>query len=214
MNRATRIASFPADEIPKIKQKFLNADYPYRFINSVINNFQEKSDGTDDYIIPPGFFDIPKKVVLVDIPYCPKNEEFSKRFMKKFDVFTDNKYDIRIKWITEKVKQLFKLKSRNPHLSCVIYEGVCSCQESYIGETVRNVEIRWQEHEDTQKDSEPAKHLKNNPTHSFTWKVLLPASSIRRIRQNMEASIIALKRPSLNERVESKKLLLFRNGVT
>ena len=51
--------------------------------------------------------------------------------MKKFDVFTDNKYDIRIKWITKKVKQLFKLKNRNPHPSCVIYEG----------ETVRNVEI-------------------------------------------------------------------------
>ena len=72
LNRATRIASFPADEIPKIKEKFLNADYPYKFTNSVINNFQEKSDGTDDYIFPPGFVDIPKNVVLVDIPYCPK----------------------------------------------------------------------------------------------------------------------------------------------
>ena len=49
----------------------------------------------DDYI--HGFFDVPKKVVLVDIPYCSKNEEFSKRFMKKFDVFTDNKCDICIK---------------------------------------------------------------------------------------------------------------------
>ena len=96
----------------------------------------------------------------------------------------------------------------------MIYEGECSCQESCIGETVRNVEIRWQKHEDTQKDPEPAKHLKNNPTHSFTWKVLLPVSSIRRIRQNLKASIIAPKRPSLNERVVSKKLLLFRNGVT
>ena len=28
LNRATRIANFPADEIPKIKQKFLNADNP------------------------------------------------------------------------------------------------------------------------------------------------------------------------------------------
>ena len=75
--------------------------------------------------------------------------------MKKFDIFTDNKYDICIKWITKKVKQLFfKVKGRNPHLSCVIQGGVCSCQESYIGETVRNVEIRWEEHEDTQKDSE------------------------------------------------------------
>ena len=209
LNRATRIASFPADEIPKIKQKFLNADYPHKFINSVINNFQEKSEESDDYIIPPGFFDVPKKVVLVDIPYCPLNEEFSERFMKTFDVFTDNIYGIRIKWITKKVKQLFKLKSRNPHPSRVIYEGVCSCQEPYIGETVRNAEIRWQEHEDTQKDSKSANHLKNNPTHSFTWKVFLPVSSVRRIRQNMETSIIALKQPSLNERVESKKLSLF-----
>ena len=40
---------------------------------------------------PPGFFDLPKKVVLVDIPHCPKNEEFVKPFMNKFDVFTDNK---------------------------------------------------------------------------------------------------------------------------
>ena len=68
MNRATRIASFPADEIPKIKQKFLVADYPHRFINNLINNFQEKSEGTDDYVVPPAFFDVPKKVVLVDIP--------------------------------------------------------------------------------------------------------------------------------------------------
>ena len=89
--------------------------------------------------------------------------------MKKFDVFTDNKYDIRIKWITKKIKELFKLKSRSPHPSCVIYIGVCSCQESYVGEALRNVEIRWQENEDTQKDSQPEKHLKNNPTHSFTW---------------------------------------------
>ena len=102
----------------------------------------------------------------------------------------------------------------NPHPSCVIYEGVCSCQESYIGVTVRNVEIRWQEPEGTPKDSEPANDLKNNATHSFTWKVLLPASSIRRIRHNMEASIIALKWPSLNEQIESKKFLLVRNGFT
>ena len=121
LNRVTRIASFLADEIPKIKQTFLHADYPYSFINSVIKNAQKKSEETDDYIIPPAFFDVPK-VVLVDIRHCPKNEEFSKRFMKRFDVFTDNKYDICFKWIPKKVKQLFKLKSRNPHRSFVIYE--------------------------------------------------------------------------------------------
>ena len=56
--------------------------------------------------------------------------------------------------------------------------------------------------------------LKNNPIHSVTWKCLLPDSSDRWIRQKMEASIIVLKQPSLNKRVEFKKLSLFRNGVT
>ena len=46
------IASFPVDEIPKIKQKFFNADYPHRYNNSVINNFQEKPEETHDFIIP------------------------------------------------------------------------------------------------------------------------------------------------------------------
>ena len=35
-----------------------------------------------------------------------------------------------------------------------------------------------------------------------------------RQRKNLEASIIAVKRPKLNDQVESRKVLLFRNGVT
>ena len=59
LNRATHIASFPADEIPKIKQ---NVHFPHRFIDSVINNFFEKSEETGDYIIPPDFYDVQKKL--------------------------------------------------------------------------------------------------------------------------------------------------------
>ena len=119
--------------------------------------------------------------------------------MKKHDVFTDDKYDICINWITKKVKQLIKLKSSTLEPTYVIDEVVCSCQVSNIGDAVRNVKIRWQEDEDTQKNPEPAKHLKNNPTHSFTWNILLLASSVRCMTQIIEALIIALKRPSLNE---------------
>ena len=80
LNRATRMASFPADEIPKVEQKFLNADYPYRFINSDINNFEEKSEGTDDYIIPCGFSDVQKKVVLVGYMILSKKRRISQMF--------------------------------------------------------------------------------------------------------------------------------------
>ena len=107
LNRAAQIASTFTEEVPTIKRKFLKVDYPPRFVNSVIKQFN----------------DIPKPLILAEIPYCPRNETLSKRFIKKFHEFTNNSYEIRIKWITKKVKQLFKLKSRNPHPSCVIYEG-------------------------------------------------------------------------------------------
>ena len=72
-NRETHKPSFPADKIPKLKLKCLIADYRHRFSNGVINNFQEKSEETDYYISRLGFFDVPKKFALVDIPYS--NEE-------------------------------------------------------------------------------------------------------------------------------------------
>ena len=34
------------------------------------------------------------------------------------------------------------------------------------------------------------------------------------VRKNLEASFIVLSRPSLNKQIDSKKLSLFRNGVT
>ena len=50
------------------------------------------------------------------------------------------------------------------------YVGECSCGQAYIGETKRNTEIRFSEHTDPRKCSEPAKHLKSNIDHSFVWK--------------------------------------------
>ena len=132
-------------------------------LNSV-KKFDEKcnSNTQDDYIILPDFFDVPKPLVLAEILYCPRNETLSKRFIKKFHEFTNNSYKIRIKRVTNRVKQLFKQKSKNPHPSCVIYEGVCVCEQTYIGEMRHNVELRWEEHENTSKDSKSARLLKEN----------------------------------------------------
>ena len=66
-----------------------------------------------------------------------------------------------------------------------------------------------EEHSDVKKISEPWRHLKSNPTHAFTWKVLMPVPINDRVKKNLEASFIALSRQSLNEQIDSKKLLLF-----
>ena len=45
-------------------------------------------------------------------------------------------------------------------------------------------------------------------------KILFAAPENKHIRKILEDSEIASKRPSLNEQIQSKKLLLFCNGVT
>ena len=49
------------------------------------------------------------------------------------------------------------------HHSCVIYRGIYSCGGNYVGETVSNARLRWNEHENgTDKNSESVKHLNKN----------------------------------------------------
>ena len=63
--------------------------------------------------------------------------------------------------------------------------------------------------------------IQNRPSISFNtlimffqWKVLMSAPMNNRKRKILEAFFIAVKRPTLNEQKDSKKLTLFRNGVT
>ena len=146
---------------------------------------------------------------MIEVPYCEKNETSSKRFLKKFHELTNDLFEIKIKWITKKMGDLFRLNNKNPRLACAIYEGACTNKANYMGETKRNVEIRWEEHSDIKTISEPSRYLKSNPTHAFTWKALITAPINDRVKRNLEASFIALSRPSLNEQIDSKKLLLF-----
>ena len=67
-----------------------------------------------------------------------------------------------------KMQSLFPLKGKVDHYICAIYLGDCSCDQNYIGETVRNAKIPWNECEDKNSKSEPVMHLKENPAHKFT----------------------------------------------
>ena len=109
-------------KVSLIKQKYTKADYPYRFINSVINQFNQKNIETTegDMLIPQDFFKIPKETVFVEIPYCPGNEKSSKRFIQKLNEFPKHNYDVRIKCVTKKVKTLFRVKDKNQYPSCII----------------------------------------------------------------------------------------------
>ena len=75
----------------------------------------------NEFIIPPWLFENKKKIVLVEITYCLKNESSSKQFIKKFD---NDTFDVRIKWLTKKVKTLFRVKDKFLHQACKICKDV------------------------------------------------------------------------------------------
>ena len=89
------------------------------------------------------------------------------------------------------------------------YEGKCSCGFSYIGETKRNVDVRFKEHCDIRRKSEPAKHLHRNPLHTFDWKVISKAPMLTMKRKILEAYHIMSKRPVLSKNIELPSLTIF-----
>ena len=84
----------------------------------------------------------------------------------------------------------------------------------YVGETIRNCKIKWDEQNDVNKNFEPAKDLARNIKHEFSWYVPATAPENTLKRRILEEYFIKLIIPSLNEQLDNDALMLFRNGVT
>ena len=122
--------------------KFLHAGYPAKFINETFFRFNEE---IEELLIPKWLSD-KTSIVVISLPFKPKKEKFSQRFISKLQTFTNGKIRFHIIWNTCKVQSLFNNKDKVQHLSCFTYKGVSSCGADYIGETIRNVKIRWNQH--------------------------------------------------------------------
>ena len=106
------------------------------------------------------------------------------------------------------------MKDKTDHVLSVVYEGKCNCDENYIGETGRNVHVRWDEHSDVGKNSEPAKHLNQFSEHRFNWKILRRGPNKVRQKKIHEAYYVMCVCPTLNNELELTSLTIFRNKVT
>ena len=106
--RAKRSAQNLDNELVIIKKNYLAADYPHKFITSVINTFIENENKKqEEYLISQNFFEIPKPVILIEII-----EIASKQFIKKFNYFINYKFDVRIEQLARKIRTLFQLKDK------------------------------------------------------------------------------------------------------
>ena len=96
LHRANKIATDFDKELRRIKTKFLHAGYPVNFINDTFFRFNEEKE---ELLIPKWLFD-ETKLVVIRLPFTPKNEKFSKRFISKLQTFTNGKVRFNIIWNT------------------------------------------------------------------------------------------------------------------
>ena len=88
--------------------------------------------------------------------------------------------DIFSKWIKNQPDELFeKLNNYHPNIKLTI--------EVNPSKFLDNVTIRWGEHSDISKNSEPVKYFNQFPEHRFNWKILRRGPNIVRQRKIHEA---------------------------
>ena len=147
----------------------MQAGFPIHVINDVFHRFNQQKD---EVLIPQWLFD-DRKESLRGLPFAPANEKFAKSFIKKLEIFTNYWVKISVVWNTQKIKSLLNYKDKVSRYSCIIYRGICWCEADYVGETLRNARLRWDEHENgTDKNSESSKHLNENDNHDLKWSIL------------------------------------------
>ena len=147
--------------------------------------------------------------------FAAKAKNLVRHLLQNSTMFINFKFIFIIQWQTRQIKSLFKNKDKNTHRSKVVYKGDCDCPcgVDYIGETVRNLAVRIAEHSNPVHTSEPAKHLRENSSHSFTWRVLSSAQTFHKHRI-VEGLMIQQFHPSLNKQVISYVSKLFPSGIT
>ena len=85
------------DKIQKIHKKFMKADYPRSFVNSVTSLYnnkikEQKIDNDEDYIIPPYLFEHKKAFILLKLLFREQNELKPKDLIEKFHKFTNDNF--------------------------------------------------------------------------------------------------------------------------
>lgn len=128
-----------------------------------------------------------------------------------FHSFTNHNFRMNLKWKVnkgKKIKHLFHLKDWNPHPSCMIYECMLVWWKLCWGNKTKNAEIRWDEHNIPNKDSEPSKQI--SQITNLNGKCYLQLLIIIKWGKHF----ITIRRASLNEQLEHKNLILFKHAIT
>ena len=69
----------------------------------------------------------------------------------------------------------------------------------------RNCIIRWREHDNPTHKSEPGRHINNCGEREFEWSILCNAPIKEHERKSLEALLIGVFKPLLNEQTNFER---------
>ena len=115
---------------------------------------------------------------------------------------------------TGKFRSLLMLKGPVINKANIIYKGTCPCSEFYVGDMKQNSKVRWREYCFTKKTSEVDEHFLLNPGQTVNRGVLTNAPKQIYKWELLEACYIRTLQPTLNNQLDTKCTVLFRNGIT
>ena len=106
------------------------------------------------------------------------------------------------------------LKDHVVHKANAFYKGTCSGSKLYVGEAKRNTEVRWKEHCSPKKTSEVGEYWLMNAGHTVNWEILTNAPKQVNKQKILDVFYIRTLQPTRNNKLNTKGILIFRNGIT
>ena len=195
--------------------------YPTGFLNQQIRIFFNKMH---EKVKTPEVEEKPdsesKTRPIFSILKLPYIGDMSHQIEKEIRQYLFKKLSQKSKFVmvheTTTIGQKFRYKDRQTllHSSGVVYKLNCSCGQSYIGQTKRNLKIRINDHmpkNSTKNETDVSQHLKNNPDHTMNFhspEILAHSNNIRKLRIK-ETLLIQNLQPQLNIDDSSNPIYLF-----
>ena len=199
------------EECTRLKSVFLKLKYPLSTIDSVIYNFLQNINISNNTVTATNSCDPVTSKVRIVLPFI--SEKASKTLKAKINELNKEiKTDIEPVFKSKKIKDSIKTIEKKPKIineQCVVYKFQCDlCDASYVGYTCRHLHERIKEH----KNSSVGDHMKyehgdiSNFENSFT--------AIKKCKSKWDCLIFEMLyikklKPTLNKQADSIKAKLF-----
>ena len=95
--RAFRIGSDFIHELELLKEKYIRAGFPVKFIFAILKQFEASKE---DFPVPESLQDGEKRIHF-KIPFCPKNESCIFKYIEKLSSFTSNQIKFSFSLVTQ-----------------------------------------------------------------------------------------------------------------